>query len=402
VLAAVIAAAAAAVIWSRRDAPGGTAMACMLIAAAFWAICDAIELHMPTVDGKRLISQFQYVGVVSAAPCMFHAAMELAGHGARLTPRMLMLVWGIPVVSLLAAWTNPWHHLLWSAILPPTGDLPFATYQYGWWFWVLTAQHYLLMVAATTVLLRALGRVRQQFRVGMVSVLVAVILPWIGNAAYNLKLGPWPGLNWLTLSLGLSGSLLVWVVLREGLLDLLPRAREALLDRMTDAVLVLDLRGQILFANQSSRDLEIDATGLARALGLPSLDAAPEEWRSEANIDPDGTSRWLDVRIDPVRDRWGAVSGRLIVARDITLQKDLEDELERVIAELQATLHKVTQLEGLLPICANCHKVRDDQGAWGKVEEYVERRAPVEFTHSICPDCATALYPALYPTLVKP
>lgn len=77
----------------------------------------------------------------------------------------------------------------------------------------------------------------------MAAVLMAVLLPWIGNAAYNAKLGPWPGLNWLTLSLGVSGCLLVWVVRREGLLDLLPMAREALLERMTDSVVVLDWDG---------------------------------------------------------------------------------------------------------------------------------------------------------------
>jgi PAS domain-containing protein len=394
-LAAAIALAAVAVIWPRRQAPGGSALASMLAAAAFWAVCDAIELHLPTVDGKRLISQLQYLGVVAAAPCFFHAAMQLGGHGARMTTAMLLAVWGIPVASLFIAFTSQWHQLLWTAILPPSGDLPFATYQYGWWFWVLTAQHYLLMIAATVVLLQAIGRVRRQFRVGMIFVLVSVLLPWIGNAAYNLKLGPWPGLNWLTLSLGISGSLLVWVVLREGLLDLLPRAREALIDRMTDAVLVLDLQGRILMANPSARDLAIDGPELAGALGLPSLAAAPVEWRGEAHVDTRGASRWLDVRIDPVRDRWGSVSGRLIVARDITVQKDLEDELERVIGELEATLTKVTQLEGLLPICANCHKVRDDGGQWGNVETFLERRAAVEFTHGICPDCATTLYPYL-------
>jgi PAS domain-containing protein len=390
-LAAAVALGAAAVIWPRRHAPGGTALSGMLGAAAFWAVCDAIELHLPTVEGKRFISQLQYIGVVSAAPLFVHAAVQLAGHGARMTARVLVLVWGVPVVSLLMAWTSQWHGLLWTAILLPQGDLPFATYQYGWWFWVLMAQHYLLMVAATTVLLQAIRRVRQ-FRVGMAAVLVSVLLPWVGNAAYNLKLGPWPGLNWLTLSLGISGSILVWVVLREGLLDLLPRAREALVDRMTDAVVVLDLKGRILLANQSARDLEINGHGLARALGLESLGAAPIEWHGEVHIDPGGTSRWLDVRIDPLRDRWGAVSGRLIVGRDVTIQKDLEHELERVIGELHQTLAKVTQLEGLLPICAHCHKVRDDRGDWGTVESFLERRAPVEFTHGICPDCATALY----------
>ena len=394
-LAAVIAIAAAAVIWPRRYAPGGTPLAIMLLAAAFWALCDAVELFVPGVAGKRLVSQFQYIGIIMVAPAFFHAAMELAGLATRLTPRILALVWAVPLLSVAIAWTSQWHPLLWTNIQLPQGELPFSIYEYGWWFWVLTAQNYVLMIVATLVLLGAIRRVRRQFRTGMIAVLIAAILPWLGNAAYNAKLGPWPGLNWLTLSLGVSGSLLVWVVLREGLLDLLPRAREALVDKMTDAVLVLDLDGQILFANDTTQALGIEAVGLARALGLKSLNDAPVQWRAEAQIDQGDTSRWFDVRIDPVRDRWGAISGRLLVARDVTLQKTLEDERERLIDELQHALRKVTHLEGLLPICASCRKVRDDGGYWAHVEEYFEQRAPVEFTHAICPDCAPKLYPSI-------
>ena len=398
-LAAAIGLAAAAVIWPRRTAPGGTPLALLLLAAAFWAVCDAIELHVPTVEGKRLVSQFQYIGVIAAAPCFFHAARALSGRTARLTPSLLGAVWAVPLASLVFAWTNPWHRWLWTGILLPLGDLPFATYQYDWWFWVLTVQNYLLMIAATALLLGAIRRVRRPFRTSMTAVLVAMILPWIGNAAYNLKLGPWPGLNWLTLSLGVSGSLLVWVVLREGLLDLLPRAREALLDRMTDGVLVLDHQGRVLIANDAARTLALNETTLARALGLSSLRDAPEQGRTEAQIDSGsdiGTPpRWLDVRIDPVRDRWGALAGRLVVARDVTFQKALEDEREHLIDELRDALRKVVQLEGLLPICANCRKVRDDGGFWEHVEEYFSSRAPVEFTHAICPECQAELYPSI-------
>src|SRR2546425_13362427 len=108
-LAAAAGLTAFAVIWRRRAAPGGRPLALMLLAAASWALGDAIELHVPTVAGKRLVSQIQYLGVISAAPFFFHAAWELSGHAARLTSRMAIAVWAIPLVSLAMAWTNPLH-----------------------------------------------------------------------------------------------------------------------------------------------------------------------------------------------------------------------------------------------------------------------------------------------------
>ena len=287
-LAAAIALAAVAVIWPRRTAPGGTPLALMLLAAAFWAICDAIELHVPTVERQApRLPVAVHRRRSPRRPVSSTPRWRCRDEPRRLTPLAAAPRSGrVPLASLMIAWTNPWHRWLWTGILLPTGDAAFAIYQYGWWFWVLTAQHYLLMVAATILLLDAIRRVRRPFRTGMTAVLVAVVLPWIGNAAYNAKLGPWPGLNWLTLSLGISGSLLVWVVLREGLLDLLPRAREALLDKMTDGVLVLDRDGRVIIRQRSAHARwQLDGTTLATALGLASLRDAPEQWRTEAQVD---------------------------------------------------------------------------------------------------------------------
>lgn len=67
----------------------------------------------------------------------------------------------------------------------------------------------------------------------------------------------------------------------------------------------------------------------------------------------------------------------------------------RLLAEktaLEAALQQVRTLQGLLPICASCKKIRDDDGYWHQVESYISRHAAVEFSHSICPDCRLSLY----------
>jgi PAS domain-containing protein len=383
-----------AVMWRRRGALGARPLALMMLAAGWWALTEAAELQVASMSGKRLIGQLQYFGVVSTAPFFFHAAMALAGRGRQLSRGLLVAVWAIPLLSLVMAWTNPWHRLLWANVIPPRGDSPFATYEYGWWFWVLTAQHYLLMVAATVVLLGAIRRVGAAFRTTMVFLLLAAILPWIGNAAYNAKLGPWPGLNWLTLSLSVSGCLLIWTVLRGGLFDLLPQARQVLLEMMDDGIVVLNRDGEIIYGNRAAREtLRLDSPNIASALGVISMKHAPVDWRGESLVETAGIGRWLDISVGPVFDRWGALAGRIVVARDVTAHKNLEDERERLIDELQEALRKVTSLEGMLPICAHCRNVRDDRGYWSRIEVYIGSRTPLEFTHAICPDCMGRFYP---------
>jgi len=83
------------------------------------------------------------------------------------------------------------------------------------------------------------------------------------------------------------------------------------------------------------------------------------------------------------------------LAKDIERRKQTEQEKERLIRELQDALGKVKTLKGLIPICANCKKIRDDKGYWNQIDSYIHEHADVDFSHGICPDCAKKLYPDL-------
>ncbi len=67
--------------------------------------------------------------------------------------------------------------------------------------------------------------------------------------------------------------------------------------------------------------------------------------------------------------------------------------LRRANAELKKALLTVKRLSGMLPICANCKRIRDDRGCWHHLEDYIRNHAGVEFTHGLCPTCAESLYP---------
>ena len=65
------------------------------------------------------------------------------------------------------------------------------------------------------------------------------------------------------------------------------------------------------------------------------------------------------------------------------------------ITELKHTIARVHTLSGLLPICSNCKKIRDDKGYWNLLEGYIQQHSEAEFTHGICPECIKKLYPEL-------
>ncbi len=69
---------------------------------------------------------------------------------------------------------------------------------------------------------------------------------------------------------------------------------------------------------------------------------------------------------------------------DLKLARDIQENL---VKKLEKALSDVKKLSGLLPICVNCKKIRDDKGYWSQVEEYISEHSDADFMHGICPDC---------------
>ena len=73
----------------------------------------------------------------------------------------------------------------------------------------------------------------------------------------------------------------------------------------------------------------------------------------------------------------------------------IENEKDFLIYELRQALDEVKALQGIIPICASCKKIRDDKGYWHQVEAYVTTHSKASFSHGICPDCFKELYPEI-------
>jgi len=192
------------------------------------------------------------------------------------------------------------------------------------------------------------------------------------------------------------------------------------LDTLPVGVWVADSTGKIFLGNPAGQDV----WGGARFVGMDRYGEyrgwwvetgkriEPEEWalaraitKRETSVNElveietfDGQRKTILNSAAPVIGPRDNLIGAIIVNQDITERKKMEDERERLIAELQETLKNVKTLEGLLPICAHCKKIRDDKGYWQQVEVYVRDHAEVEFSHGICPDCARSHFPNYYRT----
>ncbi|WP_440117396.1 hypothetical protein [Paenibacillus sp. QZ-Y1] len=98
--------------------------------------------------------------------------------------------------------------------------------------------------------------------------------------------------------------------------------------------------------------------------------------------------RWFRAELTPLpqADPHLRTDLALIAHTDITEQKETEHQLKKALSEVRT-------LRGLLPICAVCKQIKDEQDSWNSVESYLEKHTHAEFTHDICPECIRRLYP---------
>jgi phosphoserine phosphatase RsbU/P len=71
----------------------------------------------------------------------------------------------------------------------------------------------------------------------------------------------------------------------------------------------------------------------------------------------------------------------------------LQDELANRVVELEAALSHIKTLQGILPICMYCHKIRTDDASWERLEGYIQEHSDAHFSHSLCPECLEQHYP---------
>lgn len=103
-------------------------------------------------------------------------------------------------------------------------------------------------------------------------------------------------------------------------------------------------------------------------------------------VDKNKKVRWMSIR--PIVIQWEGQPAMMVFMTDVTERKDMEEEKEKLIFELQGAFSKINTLKGFLPICSSCKKVRDDKGYWNQIEAYLHEHSDIEFNESLCPECS--------------
>lgn len=325
--------------WRRRPAPGALEFALLMLATAEWTLTYAFELGGNTLEMMVFWARVEYFGVVSLSSMWLLIAMRHAGLEKWLASRKLRLLYIVPILTLLAIWTNGAHHLMWTNVaIDPSDPFPILKWDRGIGFWIFTVYNTLILLIGTILLIRKVYRSKRLYRGQAVVLLAGAMVPWIGSILYLAGAEVFERLIPTPVLFTVTGIALAWGLFRYQLLDIVPVAREAVLESMGDAVLVLDAQNRILDLNPSAGHLIDNQT--SEVIGQPLSQVLPispdfmeritskPETRTEVVLaDEDRKQHTFDPRISLLYDRRGDLVGRLLVLRDITERKQIEEAL---------------------------------------------------------------------------
>jgi PAS domain-containing protein len=400
--ASAVSAFVAILAWHRRSIPGGVFFTLMMCAVVIWSFMAGLEAGSVGFREKLLFSQLGYIGTTTTAPLFLLFVLRYRDREYPVRAVHVAALMAVPLATLALAFTNPLHGLVWPSIVPdPRPWTNMAIYSHGPWYWVALAYYFALVFSGAIMLGRAVLGSAQLYVSQTVVLLVGLLLPWIGALIYLLPVNPFPGLDLVSIGFAFTGVLLLVGMTRYRLFDLVPVARDIVVEKMTDGLVVLDAADRILDVNSSARamlGLASSVVGMParKALGALGEKLAEVGGSSDARAEvalPGESPRYCELRASPLVGRLRKPAGRLLLIRDVTERRKIELEREKLIGELQEAIADIRTLRGLLPICASCKKIRDDGGYWQHLEQYVTAHSEATFSHSLCPDCMKKLYP---------
>ena len=357
-------------IWKRKSAIGAIPLVLLFGSATFWSISYAVELSLRDFTSKVFWLKLEYVGVAILPVLWLFFCLRYVDINKPKTSWFFIIFSIVPIITIILAWTNQSHHLVWKSVdLINQDGLKMLKLERNIWFWINTGYSHLLYLAGFYFLvykyLKTPTKMRNQIRY----VFLAGLVPGVINTFYVFNNDPIPLIDFTPLSFAISGLLLVWVLYYQRLLDIIPIARDTTIENMQDGIIVVDLEDRIVDINPSAE--KIINYSFSDVIGQPSSEILAEisDWITLSkesktpikvlNLGEGKNKKIFVLHLFPLTNRQDQLIGHSIVFHNNTqsyiLNKNLKDQADRlaVLYEIGKAITSTLEIDDLLDLIYN-------------------------------------------------
>jgi len=315
-------------VWSRY--PNYKFFPLFMIASTIWSFGYAMEIWIDVINIKILWAKFEYIGITIIPVAWFITALQYTGKDEWLSKRNVFLLFVVPIITTSLAWTNEWHHLIWEKIDLAYFDSSSALLlTHGAFFWIHAAYSYILVFLSIAFLLHAFFYFPSVYRSKIAALIAGAIIPWIGNIIYVFfYIKPLEHFDTTPITAFISGILMAWAVAKLKAFDIIPIAREKIIETITNGTVVIDSHDRIIYANKAATAM----AGAKKIIGREfksvfGFDATKDGFEAEIN------GRHYHVSISPIKGN-GKEFGKIVILHDITDSKKAENKIKQLNEEL--------------------------------------------------------------------
>ena len=225
----------------------------LMLSTSVWSLAYGFELASTTLDQMKMLINIEYIGIVSVPLTWFLFCIDLAGKEKWLKkPANKLLITVIPVLTLLLVWTNKFHHLHYKQLsVDQSGSFPMLKIAPGIGFYFFIVYFYTLLFIGTYFLVQKFRISDRIYKKQNQIILAASVIPWLANFSYLIRLRPIPNLDITPFAFLISTILIFMAIYRFKIFNVLPIAREKVLELMRDGFIVLDHRNRVIDYNSA-------------------------------------------------------------------------------------------------------------------------------------------------------
>ncbi len=340
---------------SRPRTPATLFFSGVLVVSMVWALTYYMEIVLPHYDSKVAARLVRLVFLPWINILWLASLRSLIGVGRGLPRWFWIAICALAAATSVVAATSLWHRwFVYDMKIflfgPSATGLGILTFERGWWYRIYELAQALIFPGLNLVLMtRAFRGASPIMRRQLVLLLICYTAPAVASAAFSLNLFIVPHINLAPFAMGLSVAALGWVMFRYRSLDILPVAREALLDQLQALVFVADPNDRLVDLNKAA--LAMVGGPLVKWVGQP-LASLPAPWNrigreteGKIEVEIEGRHRWLDCATSRLHDAENRSIGALHILRDITSQHEAEivvresrEQLQRIVDSIMEAI----------------------------------------------------------------
>ncbi|MFN8388127.1 MAG: diguanylate cyclase [Anaerolineales bacterium] len=319
---------------TRNHATGASSLITLMFSLCWWDVTYGLFLANTPALYSNFWLHVVYIGVVFTPPSVLWFVMQILGLTAWSRPPFVISLYAISALVLTLVITDSRHGLFFGGREITNAEMILSG---GPIFWANLAYSYTLMLTSLFILTHRFRKATGIYRKQLGIILLGVGIPWISNLIFVSGLSPLPKVDTTPLSFTVTGMIFTYALLRFRLLEIIPIARDVLIENMSDGVIVLDSQNRLVDFNPAAlQSLELDQPP---QMGQPASEifakwaelaqdfSSVNDVRVELTFDQP-VRAFLDLKISSLYDHNSNFLGRLIVWRDITPLKNAQAELQ--------------------------------------------------------------------------